>query len=62
MFVDFLTKYIGPPKMCLMLTVEQLIRFKYMVQYLLNMCLYDVYSLILTRPQINQIEVVDQEK
>ena len=48
MFVGFLTWYIGAPKLCSLLSVEQFLILEDVVQSLLNTCLYDVCSLILT--------------
>ena len=49
-------------QLCSILNVEQLINFKDVVQFLLNMCLYDVCTLILTKPHANQKWVSNQEK
>ena len=55
MFVDFLNEYIGPSDCVLLWNVEQLFIFEDIVQSLLNKCLYNVCSLLLTKPCSNQI-------
>ena len=45
-----------------MLSVEQLLILEDVVQYLVNMCLYDVWSFILTESNTNQVQEFDQEK
>ena len=55
MFVGFLSEYIyRSSPLCSVLSVEYLLVFEDVVQSLLNMCFYDVYSLILTEPHTNQ--------
>ena len=51
MFVNFLTGYIVLP----IVFMERWIKFEDKVQPLLNICLYGVCSLILTKPHTNQI-------
>ena len=61
MFVESLTRYIDPPyyrytiHRCIVFTIEWSLILVDVVQSLLNMCLYDVCSLILTEPNTNQI-------
>ena len=42
-------------QLCSLLSVDQLLIFEHVVQSLLNMCLYNVCSLILTEPHTDQI-------
>ena len=48
-------------QLCSLLSVEYLVRFEDIVQSLLDMCRYDVCSLILTKPNTNQCQGFDQE-
>ena len=43
------------PRDAKILSVENLLLFKDIVHYLLNMCFCDIFSLILTKPHTNQI-------
>ena len=54
MFVDFIIGYISPPDCVHYSSVEQLLIFENILQSLLNLCLYDVCSRILTEPHTNQ--------
>ena len=55
MLVDLLYGHIGPPNLCSLLSVEWLSIFEDTIQSLLNMCLYDVCSLIPTEQHTNQM-------
>ena len=46
-------------RLCSMLSVEQLLILEDVVQYLVNMCLYDVCSFILTESNTNQVQEFD---
>ena len=61
MFVDFFIDYIGPPQLCSLLRVDEII-LEDIVQSPLNMCPYGVYSLILTEPHTDQTQGSDQEE
>ena len=55
MFADFLTGYTSPPNYASLLSVVQYIVYEDIVQFILNMCLCDVCSLILIEPHTYQI-------
>jgi hypothetical protein len=42
-------------QLCSLLSIEYLLMLEGIVQFLSNMCLYDVCSLIITEPHTNQI-------
>ena len=56
MVVDFWIRYIRSSHMCSLLNVEWLLIYEDVVQSLLNMCVYDVWSLIITESHTNQLE------
>jgi hypothetical protein len=56
MFVDFFITYMGSSQLWSLLSVDYLLIFEHIVQSLIDMCFYDVYSLILTKPHTNQIQ------
>ena len=63
MFIVFLNWTHRFSQLCSFLNVEWFIKFENVVHFLLNMCMYGVCSLILTKPHINQrcpIEMIIQ--
>lgn len=57
MFIDFLTGDVSSPNRVHYLSINQLLVYEEVVQslFLSNMCLHDVFSLVLTESYANQI-------